>query len=461
MSNTASEFLAWEETLGEYSEWTSAEQQEREDRLKALPPAEKYLVKRNGVEKYFVPENADTTSQREEISPSGKWKLVITPYKTREGAWNYKRGEVFETSTGKRVADVKRNYSSMWFLWAENHTNTGDDYLLTGEDYQGYTVCNLSRETQKSFIPDAALEGHGWCPTSAELLADGVTLKMGGCYWACPYEYRLWDFADPDTSEFEEKGFFDLTEGVWLDNDEGSELDTNEAGSMVLRTYRKKFRATGEYEHDLDAKVTKFHERAHKAKRAGDSEEEARAKQEEKEHYAYYFRDNEAEDDALWEKELYHEQVYSRALLPSGKKGKYEQVGEWKSPLMLQDEARREEYTKKSSEEFVLYRDKDLFYALLKKKFPNDYRERTARQWQSLVSRWDGDENPFYFHFRLTPDLKERVKKTATLVWGADNGPLKIEAWTQGTGNKTSEFPRTEEGFELALSEANKHLEGS
>jgi hypothetical protein len=420
--------------------------------------AEKYRQKREGVEEYFTPENADLASQKEELSPNGKWRLVVTPYKTREGAWNFKRGEVYEVSTGAKVADVKRNYSSLWFLWAEKHAVTGDDYLFTGEDYQGYTVCNLSRGTQRSFIPDAALEGHGWCPVSAELLADGVTLKMGGCYWACPYEYRLWDFADPDVRDLEEKGLLDLTEGVWLDNDEGSELDTNEAGSMVLRTYRKRFKATGEYEHDLDAKVTKIHERAHKAKRAGDEAEEARAKADQKAHYAYYFRDDDAEHDALWEKELYHEQTYSRATLPNGRSGKYELTGEWKSPLMLQDEAHREAYTKKSSEEFARYRDADPFYARLTKAFPNDYRERTARQWQSLVSRWDGDENTFYFQFRLTPDLNGRVTKTATLVWGADNGPLKVEAWTQGTGNKTSEFPRTDEGYDLALAAARDHM---
>jgi hypothetical protein len=74
------------------------------------------------------------------------------------------------------------------------------------------------------------------------------------------------------------------------------------------------------------------------------------------------------------------------------------------------------------------------------------------------VSRWDGDENTFYFQFRLTPDLNGRVTKTATLVWGADNGPLKVEAWTQGTGNKTSEFPRTDEGYDLALAAARDHM---
>lgn len=426
-----------------------------------------YRLKREGVEGYFIPENADLTSQREELSPSGKWRLVLTPYKTREGAWNYTRGEVYEVSTGAKVADVKRNYSTMWFLWAEKHTVTGDDYLFTGEDYQGYTVCNLSRGTQRSFIPDAALEGFGWCPTSAVLLEDGVTLKLGGCYWACPYEYRIWDFADPDAPDLEEKGLLDLTEGVYLDNEENSDLDVKNDGRMVLRTYRKKFKTTGEYEHDLEAKVTKIHERVHKAKRAGDEAEEARAKADEKAHYAYYFRDDDAEDDALWEKELYHEQTYTRALLPGGnrgkylsewKRGKYELTGEWKSPLMLQDEARREEYEKKSREEFARYRDADPFYARLKKAFPNDYWERTGKQIQSLISRWDGDENPFYFHFRLTADLKGRVTKTATLVWGADNGPLKVEAWTQGTGSKPTEFPRTDEGYDLALAAAHNHL---
>ena len=415
---------------------------------------------RDKVDGYFTPENALPERQRRVTSPSGRYQLVTTPYGTKPGSWSFTLGELFRLHPEgtERVAEVRRNYSSLWHTWVENHAVTGHDYLLTGEDYQGFTVVNLTTGKVSTFIPDEALEGHGWCPVSAELLADGVTLKVEGCYWACPYEYRLWDFSEPDALDFPEKGLLDLTEGLWLDNDEGSEIVTNEAGSMVLRTYRKKFRATGEYEHDLHAKVTKFHERAHKAKRAGDEAEAARAKADEAVHDAFYSREDDAEDAALWEKELYHERVYSRAALPNGRSGKYEQVGEWKSPLMRQDEARRDEYEKKSREEFAHYQDQDPFYARLKKAFPSDYRERTGKQGLSLVMRWDGDDNPFYFHFRLTPDLTGKNTKTAALVWGAKNGPLKVEAWTRGTGTKTSEFPRTDEGYYSALEYMQDHL---
>ena len=32
---------------------------------------------------------------------------------------------------------------------------------------------------------------------AAYLSPDGHTLAVDGCHWACPYEYRFFDFTDP------------------------------------------------------------------------------------------------------------------------------------------------------------------------------------------------------------------------------------------------------------------------
>ena len=42
------------------------------------------------------------------------------------------------------IAAVNRNYSSFWYCFIENHATTGHDYLLCGDDYQSFTVCDLT-----------------------------------------------------------------------------------------------------------------------------------------------------------------------------------------------------------------------------------------------------------------------------------------------------------------------------
>ena len=196
--NTATAYFAWESTLGPYADWTGEQRAEREHRFKALPPRERYLVKRDRVESNFTDENRrPDETEREISSPSGRYRLQVCRYGTKPGCWDYSRGEVFRVEDGQRVADVKRNYSSFWHLFVEDHKLTGHDYLVCGEDYQGHTVVDLTTGEVMSHIPDEAFRGHGWCPTSAALMGDGLTLEVHGCYWAGPYETRLWDFSNP------------------------------------------------------------------------------------------------------------------------------------------------------------------------------------------------------------------------------------------------------------------------
>src|SRR5208337_3536652 len=91
---------------------------------------------------YFIPENEDINSREESLSPSGKYKLIISRFKTKSGGWNYSQGKLFLTSTNEEIATIKRNYSSFPYLWIENHKN-GHDYFVGGEDYQGQTVVEL------------------------------------------------------------------------------------------------------------------------------------------------------------------------------------------------------------------------------------------------------------------------------------------------------------------------------
>lgn len=146
----------------------------------------------------FSPKNAQIDKRKEFFSPSEKYVLVVTPYSTKKGCWNYSQGTVIRNpgNCPRKIADVQRNYSHFPFLFIENHAN-GHDYLVCGEDYQGQTVIELDTGKRVDHLPDAASEGFGYCWVQTKYYPEAQILVAAGCIWACPYEYRFYDFSSP------------------------------------------------------------------------------------------------------------------------------------------------------------------------------------------------------------------------------------------------------------------------
>lgn len=151
------------------------------------------------VEKYFTEENEtdhmiiETNNRREVLSPSKRFKLVISYYKTRKGCWNYSRGIVYRTSDGEEICDIKRNYSSFHYSFV---TKNDQEYLITGRSYMSQTIVNL--DTGEEFEPTGdQYKSNAFCWATCYLSPDGNTLIVDGCVWAGPYEYRFYDFTDP------------------------------------------------------------------------------------------------------------------------------------------------------------------------------------------------------------------------------------------------------------------------
>lgn len=160
---------------------------------------------------YFIPENAGPAVTHE--SPSGKYRLVVTPFTTAKCTWSYSQGCVYVGGAETPIATVQRNYSAFPYLFIEGHPN-GHDYLVAGEDYQGQTVVELDTGRRRDHLPDAAKKGVGFCWSSCVWLPEARLLVVKGCLWAYPYEFRLYDFADPMT------GWPQLGEDLWIDTDQ-------------------------------------------------------------------------------------------------------------------------------------------------------------------------------------------------------------------------------------------------
>lgn len=443
---TAAEYLALEATLPPHDQRTEEQQDALKTAYGALPMYEKRIVGRAHVEAYFVPENKAPTS-RESLSPSGRYRLVVTSYGTKPGSWSYARGEVYRVSDGQLVADVKRNYSAFPASWVEGHPN-GHDYLICGEDYQGQTVVELTTGRRRDELPDAAEKGHGFCWAGAVPTPDKTMLLVDGCFWACPYEHRVHAFSDPMGEGWPE---LEVEDGPCLYAEEHSAL-SYENGLFVYVENTRVFLATGEREDVVDARHSDLFRAKHKAEKSGDAEALAAATKALAEHDAAY--PCEDEDADKWSEEPDHRVVLNRVG------DKLVVVEEWKSEHVLAGERRRAEWDAKWKEDSTRYRAEDPYYQqLVAGVEPEKAHARTHFSLPSMNMRDEGDTNPAYFHVALQ-DHEEDRKRTASLEWGVAYGDFKLDLWTRGKGSVSRTFPRTAEGFAAARGAASAHTTG-
>ena len=168
-----------------------------EDKRSSIVMAAPELVRRAYYkirkDSFFIPENARPDYRTKHQSPSGKYQLIITPYKTT--GWEFSQGLVYEGD--KLIAEIRRNYAMFPFAWAEYHPK--GSFLICGEDYQGQSVVNLCSGEVLHSRPEEANIGAGFCWSSIHPSPSQQILAVSGCYWACPYEVIFYDFSDPMT----------------------------------------------------------------------------------------------------------------------------------------------------------------------------------------------------------------------------------------------------------------------
>lgn len=147
-------------------------------------------------DQYFVEQNKLIDTKKEHFSESKRYRLEVTKYKTRDGCWNYSQCCVSKDNT--LLFTVNRNYGSFPFSFIENHPN-GNDYLICGEDYQGVTLINLTKETRQDYLPEEAKKGMGFCMVSWNPSPDKTKILVEGCFWGGPYDSIIYDFTNPES----------------------------------------------------------------------------------------------------------------------------------------------------------------------------------------------------------------------------------------------------------------------
>jgi len=173
---------------------------------------EKYKEYRKSTLEYF---DSDSIGEIKEviISPCNNYSLTTYKDQTAPNCWNFLKIVVKSLVSNTIITEVNRNYSDSYYYFY-------NDYLIIGEDYQGYSIINLKTETINVYFPDEGYKGFGFCWSNIVGVYNNK-LIVEGCYWACPYDCLVYDITNIEQLPLPELDRFDCDGWVSL---EGNKL---------------------------------------------------------------------------------------------------------------------------------------------------------------------------------------------------------------------------------------------
>lgn len=418
---------------------------------------EKNTKARADYEELVIPENQSGTD-REVLSPSGRFKLLIRSY-AKKGSWSITRGMVTRVSDDADICDIVRNYG-----FSHSWVTKGDhEYLITGRSYMSQTIVNLDTGVEME-PPNYHYEGMAFCWVQASLMDDGKTLLVDGCHWACPYEFRFYDFSDPETKGWPEllvvpleewekhkDNLYDaegqlLCKQEWLSADEVAPV-YNEDGTITVVETEKVFLPTRQRENEITAEEL------------------------------------DAIDDADYDNEDNWGPETQVCMILERRGDLMVILDTWKSPRHLKWEADQKAYQEKQTADFKHWRETDETLALLKSILENhptlEPLTKLGMTGSSGKARSEGEKNMWFFH----PEIKSKTPqeqwaydedeedpcwhdpRVAYLKWGTIAGDTVIAEFHSVTREhgtriiRTETFPKTEEGICTALQQLQQHLD--
>ena len=168
------------------------------------------------------------------ISPSTKFRLDTTNFCSKEPNWDLTKVEIYNQNTNQKLLAFFVNESRFFHGWL---TKQNIEYLVCTEDiFGGQTIVDLTNQKIVGYSPNE--DGFIW--TDFHLSPDGNTLATIGCYWACSYVIKLFDFTNPmnlPLTELKEIRLLQNNEIItcWLDT------ETIQLSFSESQTVRKKF----------------------------------------------------------------------------------------------------------------------------------------------------------------------------------------------------------------------------
>lgn len=132
-----------------------------------------------------------------------KYKVRVEHLKNENG-WDYTKMDVYLVDASQNetfIISINRNIYFEFYLIIEDYKGT--DWMLISENYHGgIGVVDLKTGIKYTYDPerDENDEPHTqyWCiGYSPSFDREKEQISIIGCYWACPYTVRTFDFSNP------------------------------------------------------------------------------------------------------------------------------------------------------------------------------------------------------------------------------------------------------------------------
>ena len=125
-------------------------------------------------------------------SPSSTYLFKSSKFKQNDPTrdWSVIKVEILDAKTNQPCVEFFMNDDHMFHKWLEKD---GSELLICAEVLcGGQTIINPKSKTIYSFAPEE--DGFIWVDWA--LSPDEKFLATFGCYWACPYEIKVYAFSD-------------------------------------------------------------------------------------------------------------------------------------------------------------------------------------------------------------------------------------------------------------------------
>lgn len=145
------------------------------------------------IKKYFNANNLINGSKSNSLSLSEKYKLETEEYQQTkpEANWIVTLAKVFDRNHEKPLFEFFADNDHFFYEWL---IKDGTEYLVCAETLcGGQTIIDVHRGMMESFCPRE--DGFIW--TDFYISPNGGKLAIIGCFWACPYEIKIYDFESP------------------------------------------------------------------------------------------------------------------------------------------------------------------------------------------------------------------------------------------------------------------------
>lgn len=153
----------------------------------------------------FFNESCHTEESETFRSPSKGYTLYVVHDECYEGLRRQAktRGMITCREDEAYRLEINRNFGIFLHCWLSWE---GREYLLTSQDYQGYTIIDLQQSRIIDYVPETALQGGGFCWAKIHHRPGSQMLAVEGCYQGSDFEIVFYDFAAPLVLPYREVG---------------------------------------------------------------------------------------------------------------------------------------------------------------------------------------------------------------------------------------------------------------